>query len=164
MKQAVIAAIVALSLTGCSPGGADAAHSPATSAPASPAVHPKSGLRIIPLTVTHGRAVHRFNVELAQSDREQARGLMFRRTMGANEGMLFPMQPPRHAAFWMRNTVISLDIIFVGTDRRVLNIAANTVPYSEEPLPSDGAVSAVLELVGGRAAQLGIVPGDKVDW
>jgi hypothetical protein len=78
--------------------------------------------------------------------------------------MLFPMQPPRHASFWMRNTVISLDIIFVGTDRRVLNIAANTVPYSEEPLPSDGAVSAVLELVGGRAAQLGIMAGDKVEW
>ena len=78
--------------------------------------------------------------------------------------MIFPMDPPRSAAFWMKNTVIPLDIVFVGTDGRILNIAANAVPYSEEPLPSDGAVKAVLELNGGRAAQLGIVAGDKVEW
>ena len=89
---------------------------------------------------------------------------MFRTAMGADEGMIFPMSPPRQAAFWMRNTVIPLDIIFIGSDRRILNIAANAVPYSEEPLPSVGAAAGVLELNGGRAAQLGISAGDRVEW
>jgi uncharacterized membrane protein (UPF0127 family) len=74
------------------------------------------------------------------------------------------MDPPRDAAFWMKNTVIPLDIVFIGADRRILNIAANAVPYSETPLPSAGKVSGVLELNGGRAAALGIVAGDRVNW
>ena len=84
--------------------------------------------------------------------------------MGKDEGMLFPMEPPREASFWMKNTVISLDIIFIGTDGRILNIAENAVPYSEEPRRAAGLAAAVLELNGGRAAELGIVPGDKVEW
>jgi uncharacterized membrane protein (UPF0127 family) len=89
---------------------------------------------------------------------------MFRTEMGADEGMIFPMDPPRDAAFWMKNTVIPLDIIFIGTDRRILNVAANTVPYSESPVISAGVTSAVLELNAGRAAELGIGPGDTVTW
>ena len=100
----------------------------------------------------------------ARTGAEQSRGLMFRTALGPDEGMIFPMDPPRHASFWMRNTVIALDIIFIGPDRRVLNIAAGAVPYDETPLPSDGKVSAVLELTAGRAAQLGIKPGDSVRW
>jgi uncharacterized protein len=139
--------------------------SPASSASSTaPAAHPVSGLRLIPLTVTSQGRVHRFTVEVAASGADQQKGLMFRTAMGADEGMIFPMNPPRDAAFWMRNTVIPLDIIFIGTDRRILNIAANAVPYSEEPLPSDGVVSGVLELNGGRAKALGIGPGDRVDW
>jgi uncharacterized membrane protein (UPF0127 family) len=84
--------------------------------------------------------------------------------MGPDEGMLFPMDPPRKASFWMRNTVIPLDIIFVGPDRRIINIAADAVPYSEENLHSDSPAAAVLELNGGRVAELGIEPGDKVEW
>jgi uncharacterized membrane protein (UPF0127 family) len=95
---------------------------------------------------------------------EQAKGLMFRTQMGAGEGMIFPMVPPRLASFWMKNTVIPLDIIFIGADRRILNVAANAVPYSETPIPSWGKAGAVLELNGGRAAALGIVAGDRVDW
>ena len=99
-----------------------------------------------------------------QEAQQQARGLMFRTAMGADEGMLFPMDPPRGASFWMRNTVIPLDLIFVGVDGRISNIAANAVPYDESPLRSVGLVIAVLELNGGRAAQLGLKPGDKVSW
>ena len=84
--------------------------------------------------------------------------------MGADEGMIFPMSPPRMASFWMRNTVIPLDIVFVGSDGRILNIAAQAIPYNETPLNSIGPVKAVLELNGGRAAALGIGPGDLVKW
>lgn len=150
-----------LALAACSPpAGAGASSSPAAASTA----HPVSGLPVIPLTVTTAGKAQRFQVEIARSEEEQAKGLMFRTVMGANEGMIFPMDPPRRASFWMRNTVIPLDIIFIGADRRILNIAANAVPYSEASLASSGAVSAVLELNGGRAAQLGIAPGDRVAW
>lgn len=147
-----------LVLAACSPGTADAP------AQVQRAGHPVSGLPVIPLTVTRGDRKLEFRVEVARSASEQARGLMFRTAMGANEGMIFPMDPPRDASFWMKNTVIPLDIIFVGADGRISNVAAKTVPYSEAPVRSAGVVKAVLELNGGRAAELGIVPGDKVEW
>lgn len=152
---------IALALAACSPTAGEVAdHQPASAA----ATHPVSALQIIPLTVTRAGKALSFRVELARSADEQARGLMFRTSMGADEGMIFPMDPPRDASFWMRNTVMPLDIIFVGPGGRILNIAANTVPYSEAPVRSVGAVIAVLELNAGRAAQLGIVPGDVVKW
>ena len=89
---------------------------------------------------------------------------MFRTAMGADEGMIFPYDPPQTVSFWMKNTVIPLDIIYIGPDHRVINIAANAVPYSEASLPSLGPVIAVLELNGGRAKQLGIAAGSRVDW
>ena len=159
-KQALIG--FALALAACSTKPTDSAARPAASE--APSVHPESGLPIVPLSVSHGTVRHAFRVEVARSSMEQAKGLMFRTQMGADEGMIFPMQPPRLASFWMRNTVIPLDIVFVGVDHRILNIAANAVPYSETPIPSAGKVSAVLELNGGRAAALGIVAGDKVEW
>lgn len=129
------------------------------------AVHPESGLAVIPLTVRRGNRVLNFRVEAARSSAEQEHGLMFRAQMGANEGMIFPFDPPRASvAFWMKNTVIPLDIVFIGRDGRILNIAANATPYSLVPIPSAGATAGVLEINGGRAAQLGIVPGDKVEW
>lgn len=160
MRLSALAACFSLLLAACSPGGEGA---PASVASAS-AVHPVSGLQVIPLTVTHGDRVHAFRVEVARTAEEQARGLMFRASMGADEGMIFPMNPPRGAAFWMKNTVIPLDLIFIGPDRRIANIAANAVPYSLESLPSVGPVIGVLELNGGRAAQLGITAGDRVEW
>jgi uncharacterized membrane protein (UPF0127 family) len=96
-------------------------------APAS--VHPISGLKVVPLTISTKNGRHTFRVEVAVSEEEQAKGLMFRTQMGADEGMIFPMDPPRMAAFWMKNTVIPLDIVFIGPDHRVLNVAANAVPY-----------------------------------
>jgi len=146
----------------CSPVAAS--DSAATAAASEPRIHPMSGLAVIPLKVTTSSGAHVFQVEVAASEREQARGLMFRNAMGADEGMIFPMTPPRAAAFWMRNTVIGLDIIFIGADHKVLNIAANAVPYDETPLPSAGDAAGVLELNAGRAAQIGLKPGDTVNW
>jgi uncharacterized membrane protein (UPF0127 family) len=129
------------------------------------AVHPESGLSVVPLTIQRGPKTLKFRVEVARSGAEQQRGLMFRQKMAADEGMIFPFNPPREGvAFWMKNTVIPLDIIFIGPDRRILNVAANAVPYSLQPVPAAGLTANVLELNGGRAAQLGIVAGDKVEW
>ena len=132
-------------------------------AAAASAVHPVSGLPVIPLQMTSRGKVHRFRVELARSEAEQQRGLMFRTAMGADEGMIFPYAPPQRVAFWMRNTVIPLDIVYIGADGRILNVA-HAAPYDERPLPSAGAVSGVLELNAGRTAALGIGPGDRVEW
>ncbi|SFF94442.1 hypothetical protein SAMN05518801_10440 [Novosphingobium sp. CF614] len=145
----------------CSQGGQEAT---AGAAPSQPAVHPESGLPVIGLKIRSGGKTHHFRVEVASTQEQQAKGLMFRTQMGADEGMLFPEDRPRRLAFWMRNTVIALDIIFIGTDHKILNIAANAVPYDETPLPAAGLASGVLELNGGRAAELGIKPGDKVEW
>ena len=161
MRLTGLLAATLLALVSCSPQSPGAAQS-ATSAAV--AVHPVSGLPVVALTVTHASKRHSFRVEVARSDDEQERGLMFRTAMGADEGMIFPYSPPRRVAFWMHNTVIPLDIVFVGADRRIINVAANAVPYSDAPLASAGPVSNVLEINGGLAAKLGIGPGDAVDW
>ncbi len=154
----------ALLLSACGAGPSEASGAPLATPSGEGMRHPQSGLPLVDLAVASGHKLHRFRVEVARSSAEQAQGLMFRTKLGADEGMLFPMQPPRGTAFWMKNTVIPLDIIFVGPDGRITNIAANAVPYSLEPLESAGLASAVIELVGGRAAELGIAPGDRVEW
>jgi uncharacterized membrane protein (UPF0127 family) len=157
-----VAVAFLLAFAACSQGGADADAKPSAATQA--AVHPESGLPVVPLKVQSAKGAHAFRVEVATTQQEQAKGLMFRTQLGADEGMIFINKPPRPASFWMRNTVIPLDIIFIGTDHRVLNIAANAVPYDESPLSSTGVTSGVLELNGGRAAELGIKAGDKVSW
>jgi uncharacterized membrane protein (UPF0127 family) len=161
LTRSTLAPALLLAFAACSQGGADAT---AKASPSAPAVHPVSGLPVVPLKVKSSNGAHAFKVEVASTFAQQEKGLMFRTAMGADEGMIFPTDPPRRAAFWMRNTVIPLDIIFIGTDHRILNIAANAVPYDETPLPSTGVAAGVLELNGGRAAQLGIKAGDKVSW
>ena len=160
-RVSLLAAALVMGVAACSSNAPEAS---ATAAPA-PSAHPESGLPVIPLTVTTaGGKTHTFRVEVASTPAQQEKGLMFRTALGPDEGMIFPENPPRRAAFWMRNTVIPLDIIYIGTDGRVLNIYANTVPYDETPLPSAGVASGVLELAGGRAAELGIAAGDRVKW
>ena len=114
--------LVALAMAACSPMAADAGQSATTTA----AKHPQSGLEVIPLTVESKGKRHAFRVEVARSDAEWNKGLMFRAAMGANEGMIFVGRPPQPASFWMKNTVIPLDLVFVGTDKRILNIGANS--------------------------------------
>ncbi len=105
---------------------------------------------------------HKFTVELAISDRQQAQGLMFRRSMAPNAGMLFDYRKPTRITMWMKNTYIPLDMIFIGADGRIINIAQRTVPHSETTIPSRGRALAVLEVNGGTASRLGIKPGDRV--
>lgn len=105
---------------------------------------------------------HRFEVELALTPQDQARGLMFRDSLDPAAGMLFLYDRPQQASFWMRNTLIPLDIIFIAADGRIVNIAAEAKPLDETPLPSDGPILGVLEIGGGLAAKLGIRPGDRV--
>jgi uncharacterized membrane protein (UPF0127 family) len=155
--------LTALTLAACSPQTGKAPSS-GTLSQSQSARHPVSGLAVVPLTVIHDGTRHAFRVEVAQSEAEQEKGLMFRTSMGADEGMIFPRAPATPAAFWMKNTVIPLDIIFIGPDRRITNIEANAEPYSLTPRLSGGAAAAVLELNGGRAAELGIGPGDSVEW
>lgn len=131
---------------------------------AAPNAHPVSGLAIIPLSVTSDGERIGFRVEVADSPEAQARGLMFRTELGDFEGMIFPYDGTTAQSFWMKNTPLPLDIIFIGPDRRIANIAAMTEPYSLESVHSVGPVLGVLELRGGRAAELGIEPGDLVEW
>jgi uncharacterized protein len=152
-----------LALPACSPQAAERSPTPTPTAH-EPSVHAESGLEVIPLSVTTLDRTHHFRVEVARTPAEQSRGLMFRTAMGPDEGMLFPYSQPKILSFWMRNTVISLDLIFIGPDRRVINVAANAVPYSEASIVSDAPAIAVLELNGGRARELGIVAGSRVDW
>lgn len=156
-----IALALVLLLPACSAQTAERSPAPATR---EAAVHPVSGLEVVPLTVTSLGRTHTFRVEMARTSQEQAQGLMFRTSMGANEGMLFPYDQPRGLSFWMKNTVLSLDLIFIGEDRRIINIAKRATPYSEAPILSDAPGIAVLELNAGRADELRIVPGAKVEW
>ena len=158
MRWILPLAIVALAA--CS--GQTSATAPQTALRA--AKHPISGLDVVPLTISQNGNTHTFRVEVAATMEQQQKGLMFRTAMGADEGMIFPSDQPEARSFWMKNTVIPLDIIFIGPDHMISNIAADAKPYSEEPIPSAGPAIAVLELNGGRAAQLGFTPGARVTW
>ncbi|MEO3433152.1 DUF192 domain-containing protein [Inquilinus sp. CAU 1745] len=103
-----------------------------------------------------------FDVELALTPAQQAQGLMHREEMAADSGMLFVFPRARPASFWMKNTILPLDIIFIGPDGAILNIAKRTTPMSTESVPSDGEAKAVLELNAGVTDLLNIRPGDRV--
>lgn len=124
---------------------------------------PQSGLPIEKLQiVSHDGRVHDFKVEIADNYASRERGLMFRKSLGPNDGMLFDFKTPQQVAFWMKNTLIPLDMLFIDQNGKVVNVAANAVPMSETNIPSDGPVLGVLELRGGRAAEIGVQAGDTV--
>ena len=124
--------------------------------------------RTMTVTIASKNGPHAFQVEQAKTAAEQERGLMYRTDLTDTGGMMFwpypPEGPPREANFWMKNTPSALDIIFIRADGTIATIAENTIPFSEEPVKSGEAVSAVLEINGGKAAELGIAAGDKVTW
>lgn len=107
---------------------------------------------------------HVFDVELAVAPQQRMQGLMFRRSMAREAGMLFDFGAhPQRASMWMKNTFIPLDMLFITADGRVESIAERTVPLSPEGIPSRGPVRGVLELNGGTVSRLGIKPGDLVE-
>jgi uncharacterized protein len=153
-RDAIAAIGLVLGTAGCTSGGT------ATAATAT---------NTVPVTITSAAGKHQFRVEVAKTPAEQQRGLMYRTDIGRDGGMIFtpyPAEggPPREASFWMKNTPTALDIIFIRPDGTIATIAENTVPFSETPVPSGEPVAAVLEILGGRAAELGIAEGDKVSW
>lgn len=143
-------------LPACSPAAPKAERS------SSPAAVQQQNL--LPLVITTAQGTHRFTVETALTPQQQQQGLMFRKSLPDDGGMLFPMNPPRTASFWMKNTLIPLDMLFIRTDGTIAFIAANTTPYSRDPVSAGVPVAAVLELRGGRAAELGIREGDRAAW
>jgi uncharacterized membrane protein (UPF0127 family) len=114
------------------------------------------------LEIASKTGVHAFQVEMAITPEEKEHGLMFRRELPEGQGMLFDFQFDQNVAFWMKNTYIPLDMLFIRADGRILRIAENTEPLSERNIPSGGPVRAVLEVIGGTAKKLGISPGDRV--
>jgi uncharacterized membrane protein (UPF0127 family) len=117
-----------------------------------------------PLIVHAGGSAYKFEVELATTPAEREQGLMFRKTLASNAGMLFLYPDEQQVAFWMKNTLIPLDMLFLKADGSIARIAHDAVPLDETPIPSNADVKAVLEVNGGTATALGIKEGDKVDY
>jgi hypothetical protein len=119
----------------------------------------------LPLTTIVVESAHgpvKIQAEVAADAASQEKGLMFRKSLAPDAGMLFDFHTPDFQTFWMKNTVIPLDMIFIRADGTISSIAPNATPQSETPIPSYEAVRAVLEINGGRAVQLGIAPGEHV--
>lgn len=151
---AALIAGVSLALAGCG-GGAPAARDAA----------PEK----VVVTITGEGGRHRFTVEQAETAAAQERGLMYRTDIPADGGMLFHPYPPdggapRAATFWMKNTPMPLDILFIRPDGTIARIAEQSPPFSQTPIPSGEPVAAVLEIRGGRALDLDISAGDTVRW
>jgi uncharacterized membrane protein (UPF0127 family) len=106
--------------------------------------------------------VHAFSVELATNTAERAVGLMYRKELPEGRGMLFDFHDDQPVQFWMHNTYISLDMIFIAGDGRVVRVAENAKPMSDELIPSGRPVRAVLEVIAGTARKFGIAAGDRV--
>jgi uncharacterized membrane protein (UPF0127 family) len=118
--------------------------------------------RQLTLEIASKSGVHPFAVEIVDNDADRARGLMFRKELPEGRGMLFDFKREQDVSFWMENTYISLDIIFIRGDGTILRIAENTEPLSTKMIPSGGPVRGVLEVIAGTSRKFGIAPGDRV--
>ena len=114
------------------------------------------------IEIVSASGVHAFAVELATNDAERERGLMFRKELPEGQGMLFDFQRDQPVAFWMHNTYIPLDMMFIRSDGLIVRIEENAKPQSDDLIPSGSPVRAVLEVIGGTSRRLGIKPGDRV--
>ncbi|HEY2836600.1 MAG TPA: DUF192 domain-containing protein [Rhizomicrobium sp.] len=122
----------------------------------------QSKLPVETLTIDTKSGPHSFTMEIAADDESRERGLMYRTAMAPDAGMLFDFHTSQMVAFWMENTVLPLDMLFVRADGTIARIKANATPYSRENIPSGEPVQLVIELNAGRAAALGIVEGARV--
>jgi uncharacterized membrane protein (UPF0127 family) len=104
-----------------------------------------------------------FNIEVVDTEAGRERGLMDRKSLAPDAGMLFDFLTPQPVAFWMKDTLIPLDMVFIARDGVVKSIHADAKPLDLTPIPSDGPVQFVLEIAGGRAAAIGLAPGDRMD-
>jgi uncharacterized membrane protein (UPF0127 family) len=121
-----------------------------------------AALPVSNLTIDTKKGPAIFTVELAADPATQERGLMFRKNMAPDAGMLFDFHQPSNVTFWMKNTILPLDMVFIRADGTVSTVAANAKPYSLTLIPSAEPIRAVLEINAGRAAALGIEPGERV--
>lgn len=115
-----------------------------------------------PLEIVTKSGVHVFSVEMATTEQEKETGLMYRKELADGKGMLFDFTPEQEVSMWMKNTYISLDMIFIRADGRILRIAENTEPMSTKIISSQGIAKGVLEVPAGTAQKYGIRPGDRV--
>lgn len=122
----------------------------------------EAALRTEPLEVTSRAGAHPFIVEVAETGGQRARGLMFREEMPLDRGMLFIFDGEGERYFWMKNTPLPLDILYIDSSGAIVSIARDTTPFSEKVIPSNGAAQYVLELNAGTAERLEIAVGDRV--
>lgn len=115
-----------------------------------------------PLEIVSKTGVHPFAVEVVSNEADRAKGLMYRKSLPEGQGMLFDFHSDQDVSFWMQNTYIPLDMIFIKGDGRIANIVENAEPLSTKLIPSRGPVRGVLEVIGGTTRKLGIAVGDKV--
>jgi uncharacterized membrane protein (UPF0127 family) len=116
------------------------------------------------LTIVSATGRHQFKVEVAETPEQMAQGLMFRRSLAPDAGMLFDYKQPTAATMWMRNTLIPLDMLFVDARGKIVNIQLRAVPQSDDVIAAVAPVRAVIELNGGTTERLGIAPGDQVEY
>lgn len=127
------------------------------------AAQPQPILPLSDLVIQTEKGPQRFRVELADNDTSRSRGMMFRTSMAPDAGMLFDFKHEQMASFWMRNTLLPLDMLFIKADGTILNIHQRAIPRDETGINSAGPVRAVLEVNGGTTARLGIKAGDRVE-
>jgi uncharacterized protein len=129
-----------------------------------PAYTPARALDKQPLTFITSAGEHKITVEVADEETERNTGLMFRKSIGDDEGMIFLYDHEEDISMWMKNTYIPLDMIFVRSNGMISRIETGTEPFSENVISSGGKVLAVIEMKAGSAKRLGIKPGDKVSY
>ncbi len=153
-RRAVLSAVIAAGVIGLALPASLRAESPASR---------EAALRTEPLGIVSKNGRHAFDVEVMRTDADRARGLMYRRTMAADHGMLFDFERVLPVTMWMKNTYLPLDMVFIRADGTIARVAADTEPLSTAIISSGEPVLGVLELNAGTAAKLGIRPGDRVE-
>ncbi len=163
MSRVLTGLLAAALLSACAAEAVDARPAQAAGcAPSAPEARRAVAGPVERLDIATARGSVRLQVEIADTEAERSQGLMCRSAMAADHGMLFDFKAEKPVYFWMKNTILPLDMLFVAADGRIVAIAPQTTPFSEDPVGPGVPVLAVLELNAGRAAALGIAPGDRI--